>query len=241
MKNFFALTVCLILTAHMAHALRASRIESAAVTPPGQFTFEFDHRANFLTNNARTQLETARGSLGMGNNQQIDVIIPWQIENTTSAENVEFGDMGLFYKTGVIGGSQDGRVLIGAFANTTFPTSEVSRAAGNNYRFESSILITQAYETATVNLNAGSVVQTDGAEMMRYGIGFEKAWSRVGIFAELLGFTDFSDNGANEILSGAGGIEVALGERFSIDVGGEGGITSDAPDWSVFGGASMRF
>lgn len=223
-----------------AFALRGSRVESAAVTAPGRVAVEFGHQALTNAQGSRTQQQRFTMSSGI-NNQQLDVILPWQIEQEQAGEDLLFGDVTLLHKIGAMAAWGDGRTLLGTFTKTTFPTSKVSRAGSNNYRVETHLLLSRTNGQSIVSLNAGAVVQTAGKELMRWGVGAEHVWKRLGIYGEVIGFTDFLDNGANELISGAGGIEVLLADSFSIDVGSEVGFSGNANDWGVSGGATLTF
>ncbi len=223
-----------------AFALRGSLVESAASTSPGKLVAEFGTNFERTTAGPKEARQNLTLSQGLGGGQQIDLITPWRVYHET-ADDPNFGDMSIQHKLGSLGNFQEGKLLLGAFTAITFPTSKASRVGKDNYQFVTSLLLTQASEHSTVNFNAGSVIQTDGREMMRYGAGFEYAWTKVGLYTELLGFTDFDSAGAPELLSGRGGLEFLLGERFTLDAGGTVGITKDSPDWGASAGATMMF
>jgi hypothetical protein len=236
-----ALVMCGLLP-NVAWALRAPKIESAAVTPPSRLMVEFGHR--FEQNARATGRENRQQvtlSQGMQGTQQIDLIVPWRVHHTTQSESAAIGDMALMHKIGALSALGGGSTLLGTFTRVDLPTSKASRAGKDNYQFASSLLLTQATKRSTLTLNAGAVIQTRGDKLMRYGTGLQYVWEKVGLFGELVGFTDFQSNGKNEIVTGEGGLEFLLGKRLTIDVGGQKGITKDAPDWGVLGGATMIF
>lgn len=232
----------LLILPNSAFALRAPQIESAAVTPPRRVMLEFGHRfAQNPAHSSRQNDQKATISVGLPNTQQFDIVIPWRIHDTVRS-NSAFGDISIMHKAGAVAVLGDGTTMLGGYVRATFPTSSASRQpTGNNYQFETTVLITKASTGGTANLNLGSVIQTDGSELMRYGAGLERVWSKFGLFGEIVGFTDFQDNGINEILSANGGAEFLLTKNFTLDFGGEVGMTKQAPDWSVFGGATYTF
>lgn len=221
-----------------ALAMRGARVESAAVPPPKHVVIEFGHRLEYAPTDTRRQLQSMTISMGTLQSQQFDLRIPWRIEQS-GGTNLNFGDLELFYKLGALSAWSDERGLFGAYLRTTFPSDKEGRATGDNYQIETGTVLTQRGEHTLFNLNAGSLIQTNGDELARYGVSMEYAGRRVGIYAELTGLTDFQDNGKQEIFSGAGGLEVMIGKRFTLDLGAEKGITSDAPNWAVFAGATL--
>lgn len=223
-----------------AFGLRGPRVESAAVTPPGKVAAEFGHRFERDATGAHQNTQQFTISSGLASAQQIDLIVPWRVHHST-AENAAFGDLALMHKIGSITALGDGSVLLGNFSQITFPTSSASRMGGQNYQFSTNMLLTKATQRQTATLNLGSVVQSHGTELMRYGAGFEYVWPRAGLYGELFGLTDLQDNGANEVLSGRGGVEMLIGKRFAVDIGGEIGLTRSAPDWGALGGATCTF
>lgn len=233
-------TLLLCLMPSAALAMRGPRVESAAVTAPGHVAIEFEHRLQYSPVGERRQQQLVTLSSGLGAQQQLDLTVPWRVEHSADT-NAAFGDITLMHKTGAVSSWAEGRGLVGIVSRTVFPTSKASRVGKDNYRFETGFLMTQASETSTLSMNMGAVVQTNGDELMRYGAGVEKVWKRVGLFGEVLGFTDFSNNDKNEVVTGSGGIEVLIGKRFTLDVGGEIGITTEAPNWGTFLGASITF
>lgn len=234
------LTIIISLYAAPAVALRGPIIESASITPPGKLTAEFGNVFEQVVSGSRQARQNLTLSQGLGNGQQVDLITPWRVYDNTAGDP-SFGDMVIMHKIGAITGSQNGRLMVGTFSTVTVPTSSASRTGKDNYQFANSLLLTEAGEHSLFNVNAGSVIQTSGPEMLRYGAGFEYAWERIGMFTELVGFTDFRSGAAPELLSGRGGVEFLLGKRVTLDVGGAIGITKDAPDWGALAGATMMF
>ncbi|GEM_PF-5617373 len=241
MKKYVLLIACgAIFFSHDAFALRASRVESAAVTSQGEIHAEFGHRTVGQSAGVRIQQESMTLSAGIDGRQQIDLILPWRVHHTADSHTA-FGDVGLMYKMGSLGVWDNGHTLAGLYQITTFPTSEASRVGKNNYRFDSCSIITRAVGSTTLTANFGSVYQTNGPALMRYGAGFEHAWKKIALFSEILGFSDLKQNGKNEIVTGSGGLEFGIGKHLTLDVGGEGGITKDAPSWGGFAGATAIF
>lgn len=234
------LLMALLLYTYPAFALRGSLVESASTTPPGKLTAEFGNVFEQVGTGARQDRQNLTLSQGIQGGQQFDLVTPWRVYDNVAADP-SFGDMAILHKIGALGNFRDGRVLVGTFTTVTVPTSKDSRVGKDNYQFSNNLLLTQASEHSAFNINAGSVVQTSGPEMMRYGAGFEYAWEKIGVFTELLGFTDFQSGGAAELLTGRGGVEFLIGERFTLDAGGSIGITKDSPDWSAQAGATMMF
>ncbi|MBI2343125.1 MAG: hypothetical protein HYV02_02125 [Deltaproteobacteria bacterium] len=233
-------SIALLCASQTVWALRAPRIESAAVTPPNHLMVEFGHQFQQPTSGLKENRQQLTLTQGVAGNQQVDLVVPWRVQQT-GGNHAGFGDVVILHKVGALTASHNGRTLVGGFTTVRLPTSPESRVGKDNYQFTNNLLLTQATEHSTFTLNAGSVIQTHGDEMMRYGAGFQYVWERFGAFSEILGYTDFQKNGKNEVVSGLGGIELLLGKRFTLDLGGEVGITKDANDWGAFAGGTVTF
>lgn len=221
-----------------AHAFRSPRVESAAVPSPKRVILEFGHRLEYAPTDTRRQLQSMTISMGTAQSQQFDLRIPWRIEQSDGT-NLNFGDIELFYKAGALSTWGEDRGLFGAYLRTTFPSDKEGRTTGDNYQIETGTVLTQRGEHTLFNLNVGSLIQSNGDELARYGASMEFAGQRLGAYAELVGLTDFQNNGKQEIFSAAGGMEVVIGKRITLDLGAEKGITRDTPNWAVFAGATL--
>ncbi len=217
-------------------ALRGPQVESSTIPQPGHTNIEFGHTIRWRPGgNSRVQTENLTLSQGLDRGSQMDFVIPWQVQDSIG-NNTSFGDISIMHKVTKIKSSPDGKNNLGGFGAITFPTSSASRKGRNNYQLQGSIILSSVSEHATVALNLGSIVQTHGDELGRYGLVAEYNFDKLGVFGEVLGITDFQNNGKNELVSASAGISFPLSEKLIFDMGGRTGLTKDAPDWGTFAG-----
>jgi hypothetical protein len=246
MKRVFFLILGMLLSVSNVYAARPLTTADAGTVVPG--SFELEYGFEYIDATDREINNSLAITTGLLDNLDLAVEIPYQsidFEDTEEeAGKTESGmaDITVSAKLNIFKGHD---VLPDAAVSFSYKdeSGEADKGLGTDeVEYGITGIFSKEFKDFTCHFNLGPTIKHDSEDTLNYNFAVERALNeKINLVGEIFGDTVLSGKFHDNATSAQAGINYAVNDAVSLDLGAAMGISKSEPDYRVTTGVTLAF
>lgn len=244
MRGFISLAICLMIFPQLSFTARPLSTNDAGTVEKG--AFEIEHGIEYVNgfdNETTMSLVITRGLL---NNLDLGVEVPYKFIDSKEAENENgFSDISICTKLNILSAKE---ILPDASLNFNYKSDSANDEKGlgtGKPEYSLNAIFSKSLEQIALHLNIGysfkeDFADEDNKDTLTYGLALEYPLNdKFNLVGEISGDTvlkrKFHDNACSALL----GLNYALSDNLTLDLGAKTEISHADPDFTITCGITL--